>query len=442
MARPLVALVGRPNVGKSTLFNRLMGRPVAVVEDVAGTTRDRLYGDVAWGDREFTFVDTGGLEVSPATDLIAQVREQAHEAILDADLVLFVVDAREGITPGDVEVAEVVRRSRRPVVVVANKADNEERAMSAMEFYQLGLDLVTPVSAIHDTGIGELMAAVLERLPEAEEEPEPVAATNVAIIGRPNVGKSSLLNALVGYERAIVHSVPGTTRDALDTLLDYRGKMVRLIDTAGIRRRGHIEQGVERHSVLRSVRALSRSDVAILVIDATEGLTAQDLHIIGFARDAGKGMVVAVNKMDALTGGRDKLQETLRVGLDFVPYVPVLYVSAKSGQGVEQVLETALRVAEERSKRLPTRALSDAIERAVQRHPPPTRGGRMLRITHITQARSEAPTFVLFVNDPALVHFSYARYLENQLRAEFGFEGTPLKLVFRGREGKDKEARV
>lgn len=442
MAKPLVALVGRPNVGKSTFFNRLVGRPVAVVEDEAGTTRDRIYGDVAWGEREFTLVDTGGLEVGPTTDLIARVRDQAEEAIQNADLVLFVVDAREGIAPGDIEVAEVIRRSQHPVIVVANKADNEERAASAVEFYELGLEPVVPVSAIHDTGIGELMAAVLERLPEAEEEPQAIGAVNIAIIGRPNVGKSSLLNAIVGYERSIVHSVPGTTRDAIDTLIECQGRRVLLIDTAGIRRRGHIDQGVERHSVLRSIRALSRSDVAILVIDAIEGLTAQDLHIVGIARDAGKGMVVVVNKIDALTTGRARLEETVRAGLDFVPYVPILYISAKTGQGVERIVEVALHVAEERTKRVPTRVLNNVIKRATLRHPPPSRGGRTLRINLVTQARAEAPTFVLFVNDPALVHFSYARYLENQLRAEFGFEGTPLKVVFRRREEKEeKEAR-
>ncbi len=445
MAKPLVALVGRPNVGKSTLFNRLMGRPMAVVEDEPGTTRDRLYGDVVWGEREFTVIDTGGLETVAASDLTEEVREQAETAIQDADLVLFLVDARAGVTNADIEVVDVVRRSQRPVVVVANKADNEMRATTAAEFYELGLEPVIPVSAIHDTGIGELMAAVIERLPETEEETTAEPAVNVAIIGRPNVGKSSLLNTIVGYERAIVHSTPGTTRDAIDTLVEYEGQLVRLIDTAGLRRRGHIDPGVEKHSVLRTIRALSRSDVAILVVDVTEGLTAQDSHAAGYAIDAGKGMVVAINKMDAFTGNRELLQETVRAGLSFMSYAPVLYISARTGHGVDRVMETVLRVASERSKRVPTRALTQLLEQAVLRHPPPPRGSRVLRISHITQARSESPTFVLFVNDPTLVHFSYVRYLENQIRAAFGFEGTPLKLVIRGRGDRafgerDKEA--
>ncbi len=419
-----------------------MGRPVAVVEDEPGTTRDILYGNFTWGDREIILVDTGGLEAVPSGDLTARVRDQAEGAIQQADLVLFLVDAREGITAADAEVADMLRKSRVPVILVPNKADNETRAVTSAEFYQLGIEPIIPISAIHDVGIGELMAEILERIPAEEEEPVEAggpAAVKLAIIGRPNVGKSSLLNAIVGFERAIVHDMPGTTRDALDTMIEFEGKPVLVIDTAGMRRRGHIARGVESHSVLRAIRALSRCDVAVVVIDASEGLTAQDLHIAGFAKEAGKGIVIAVNKMDLVDADRALVQQ-IQASLDFIAFAPVHYISARTGQGVKGLVQAALQVAEERTKRLATRDLNDAIERAVMRNPPPHRGGRSLRVSYVTQARAETPTFVFFVNDPALIHFSYARYLENQLRARFGFKGTPIKLIFRGREERPQEA--
>jgi GTP-binding protein len=443
MPKPLIALVGRPNVGKSTLFNRLMARPVSVVEDEPGTTRDIVYGDFYWGEFGFTLVDTGGIESIPSSDLATSIRGQAEEAINAADVVFFLVDAKEGITSADEDVAQILRRSRRPVIVVPNKADNETRADTAAEFYALGIEPVIPVSAFHNTGIGELMAEVIRLSPNILDEPKPEGANplKVAIIGRPNVGKSSLLNTLVGFERAIVHPTPGTTRDALDMAIDHNGQPFLLIDTAGIRRRGRIEQGVEQHSVLRTIRAISRCEVALVLVDGSEGITGQDVHILGYAQQAGKAMVLLVNKMDLAPGKRNNLEQDVRSALSFAPYVPVLFISAKTGDGIELVLDTARRVGEARAVRVTDRQLSLLANRAIESHPPPARGGRTMRLLHITQARDEAPTFVLFVNDPALVHFSYSRYLENQLRERLGYEGTPIKLVLRGRAPRDKEER-
>jgi GTPase len=439
--KPLVALVGRPNVGKSTLFNRLVGRPLAVVEDEPGTTRDIVYGDMVWGEYHLTLVDTGGLEPLSTSDLTGRVRLQAEAAIRNADVVLFLVDARAGITSADEDVAEVLRRSQRPVIVVPNKADNEERANTSAEFYAMGIEPVVPISAFHNTGIGELMAEVLKKLPLPDEQPgeETTQPIKIAIIGRPNAGKSSLLNVLVGYERAIVHDVPGTTRDALDTPLEHAGENILLIDTAGMRRRGRIEKGVESHSVLRAIRAVSRCDVALVVVDGNEGITAQDMHVMGYAEQTGKGIVLVINKMDLVRGGRPELQQSARSAISFAPYVPILYISAKTGQGVNAVLDTCLRIAKARTQRVPDRELNSIIQKALHSHPPPVRGNRVLKVLYVTQARADSPTFVLFVNDTHLLHFSYERYLENQLRERFGFEGVPMKMAFRGRAARPKE---
>jgi len=438
MSKPIVAIVGRPNVGKSTLFNRLVGRRLAIVDEVPGTTRDRLYADAVWGGKRFTLVDTGGLELATHDELIARVRAQAQLAIAEADVIIFMTDVMTGPTAGDEEVAEVLRRSAKPVLLAANKADNAALRQAAVEFYRLGLGDPYPISALHGTGVGDLLDRVVASLP-AEVEEEEIEAVRIAIVGRPNVGKSSLLNRILGYERAIVHEAPGTTRDAIDTFLEWEGRPVVLIDTAGIRRRGRIEPGVEKYSVLRALRAIDRADVVLLLIDATEGVTAQDAHIAGYVLEEAKGIVVVVNKWDLIRKDahtKETYTQHVRASLRFLDYVPILFISALTGQGVGQVLPTALRVREERLVRIPTAELNRIIQDAVARHAPPSKAGKRLKIYYATQASVDPPTFVFFVNDPKLVHFSYERYLENQIREHYGFLGTPLKLSFRKRGRK------
>ncbi|HET7093578.1 MAG TPA: ribosome biogenesis GTPase Der [Thermomicrobiales bacterium] len=442
MPKPIVAVVGRPNVGKSTLFNRLVGERRAIVEDVPGTTRDRVYGATDWGGLEFTIVDTGGLQdesEEPAgsmAEIAQRTREQATAAIAEADVIVFLVDAKSGVNAGDHEVADILRRTDKPTILVANKADSAERRDNVVEFYELGLGEPLPISAYHGTGTGDLLDRVVESLPEAEEEAE-IEGPAIAIVGRPNVGKSRLLNALLGQERAIVSDVPGTTRDSLDTQLIWAGEPVTLIDTAGIRRRGRVEQGIERFSVIRSMRAIERADVVLLVIDATEGFTAQDLHIAGYVEEQKKGMVVVVNKWDLVektAKTMDEYRAEARRALDFMPYAPLVFTSAKYGQRVQQVLETALQVVEERQRRVPTAALNAMLRDAVAAHPPPSKPGKWLRFYYVTQADVSPPTFVFFCNEPAGIHFSYRRYLENRLRETFGFTGTPIRMSFRGRD--------
>ncbi len=440
MAKPLVALVGRPNVGKSTLFNRIVGERVAIVEDVAGTTRDRLYSGAEWSGREFTLIDTGGLEITPGSDLARRVREQAELAIREADVVVFLVDSRQGATPEDVEIAGLLRQSQKPVILAANKADNEERRLDSVEFYQLGLGEVIPISAIHGTGTGDLLDEVVDRLPPAAPEEES-RGIGVAIVGRPNVGKSSLVNAVLGTERSIVSSAPGTTRDVIDTMVEHEGQRLVLLDTAGIRRRGRVEQGIEKYSVIRALRAIDRSDLALLVLDAVEGITAQDTHLAGYVRDAHKGIGIVVNKWDLITPKTSATQAefTARIHDEFrfMPYAPILYTSAKTGRGVDQILDLAVSIWQHRQQRVPTAALNDLIQEAVAAHAPAAVRGRRLKVYYATQAGVNPPTFVFFVNDPGLVHFSYERYLENRLRQSLDFEGTPLRLLFRPHaEGK------
>ncbi|HDN79624.1 MAG TPA: ribosome biogenesis GTPase Der [Chloroflexi bacterium] len=450
MRKPIVAIVGRPNVGKSTLFNRLVGRKVAIVEDIPGTTRDRLYADAEWGGVPFTLVDTGGLEVldglppeerEPLAVASAQyidlIRAQAQMAIEEADAIIFVVDVKDGPTAADRDVADILRRSRKPVVLAVNKADNDERREAAVEFYELGLGDPIPISAIHGTGIGDLMEEVVKYLPEVKEEPEG-EAVKIAIVGRPNVGKSSLLNRLLGQERVIVSEIPGTTRDAIDTYLEWEGQPITLIDTAGIRRRGRIQPGLEKYSVLRALRAIGRSDVSLLVIDGMEGVTAQDAHIAGYIIDEAKSAIVLVNKWDLVPqrpGIKEEYERAVRAELRFLDYVPILFTSAKTGEGVDKIIPLALRVQEERLVRISTGKLNRIIQEAVSRHRPPSKGGKTLKIYYVTQASVSPPTFVFFVNDPDLVHFSYERYLENSIRKHYPFIGTPLKLVFRKRGG-------
>ncbi len=457
--KPIVALVGRPNVGKSTLFNRLVGQRKAIVEDLAGTTRDRLYGDADWGGRDFIVVDTGGLEFDVSSPsqanpqestgfqagvasrlFLKEIRAQAEIAIAEADVIVFLVDAEAGLAAADQDVAALLRRTDKPVLLAVNKADNLKRRNEAVDFYTLGLNDPIPVSALHGTGTGDLLDAIVEALPplEAETETED-EAIKIAILGRPNVGKSSLLNKLLGEERVIVSDVPGTTRDAIDMAIEYEGLSLVLIDTAGIRRRGKIEGGVEKYSFLRSLKAVSRSDVCLLLIDATDMVTAQDAHIAGYIVEEAKSVVVIVNKWDLVEKDTSTINEftaRIRNELKFLDYVPVLFISAKTGQRVQKVLSLALQVQEERLRRIATGELNRLLREAVTKSPPKGGQRQRLKFFYVTQAGVDPPTFVFFVNDRTLVHFSYERYLENVLRERYGFLGTPLRLVFRSRGEK------
>lgn len=450
MTKPLVAIVGRPNVGKSTFFNRVIGEKLAIVEDVPGTTRDRLYGDGEWNGRHFTLIDTGGLEFEttthptqdeePINEIARQTRAQANAAIEEADVIVFMVDAKTGITNTDREIADVLRQAKKPVVLAANRADSEERRLNSVEFYELGIGDPIPISSYHGTNTGDLLDKIAELLPEQPEEPEDTSV-RIAIIGRPNVGKSRLLNSILGQERVIVSDVPGTTRDAIDTAIMVGEREVTLIDTAGIRRRGHIEQGIEKYSVMRTLKAINRSNVVLLVVDASEGVTAQDTHIAGYALDQAKGIVLVVNKWDKVEKDTYTMNEytaKIRQEFDFMSWVPMVFTSAKFGQRVNKVLDMALQVADERRKRVSTSILNKLVREAVAEHAPPSKPGKWLKILYATQADINPPTFIFSVNDAKAIHFSYERYLENKLRATFGFEGTPIRMFFRGREPEDK----
>ncbi|MFI5261896.1 MAG: ribosome biogenesis GTPase Der [Candidatus Limnocylindrales bacterium] len=481
---PIVALVGRPNVGKSTLFNRMIGERTAIVEDRARTTRDRLYAIAEWNGRRFIVVDTGGLERRPGDVIEAKVQEQARLAIAEADVIVLVVDAATGETPADQEAAELLRRARVPILVAANKADSDRLEQQGAEFNRLGWDELYTISALHGRGTGDLLDALVWALPPESSaeaarkarEAEAVAAAEdeadfgppggealtpeaaeaawdaqvaadqatrgpigIAIVGRPNVGKSSLLNALLGQERAIVSEVPGTTRDAIDTALDWHGQALRLIDTAGIRRRGKVAGGpaAERYSSLRALRAIGRADVAVLVLDAVDGLTAQDAHVAGYVVEEGKGLVVAVNKWDLVAEKTDRtfdeFSTRLRAQVPFLDFAPIVSISAHTGQRVERVLELAVDIAAERRRRVPTAELNRILAEATFGQTPPMVKGKRPKVLFATQASVAPPTFVFFARDADRVHFSYRRYLENALRARFGFDGTPLRLVFRER---------
>src|SRR6266699_4763157 len=463
--KPLVAIVGRPNVGKSTFFNRMLADQVAVVEDLPGTTRDRIYGDTDWNGREFTLIDTGGLEfgsdipvgqvglTGQPGDIMKHVQAQAELAIEEADAVVFMVDARAGITAADEEVAEVLRRTQKPVILTANKADNARIRQDAVEFYTLGLGEPTDISSIQGVGTGDLLDRIVEALPPEDEQPaeDEEDISHIAIVGRPNVGKSSLLNAILGYERAIVTDVPGTTRDAIDTDPEFQGRKLTLIDTAGIRRRGRVGPGVEKFSVLRSSRAIERADVAILVIDASEGLAAQDTHIAGEIQEQAKGVVVVVNKWDLAQEQRraeregkfprpdeeiesaEAYRRIIAEGLKFIPYAPIVFASAKTGYHVQSLLEMALNISDMRYLRVPTARLNEVVQDAIRRYRPANIRGKALRVYYATQTRVNPPTFIFFVNDPQAVHFGYERYLENQLRQAFSFKGTEIRLQFKAR---------
>jgi GTPase len=456
MARkPLVALVGRPNVGKSTLFNRLAGQRLAIVEDLPGTTRDRHYVDVEWGNRVFTLIDTGGLVLSDvggdggvghdasAADatIIQQVRVQAQIAIDEADVIVFMGDVMDGVTGQDHEIANLLRRTEKPILLVVNKVDNLKRELNVPEFYALGLGDPLSVSAEKGMSTGELLERITEVLPDMPMEEEDEAALHVALVGRTNVGKSSLINRLLGEERVIVSATPGTTRDAIDTRILYDGEEIMLIDTAGIRRRGRIEQGIEKYSVLRALRAISRANVVLLLIDGVDGVTAQDTHVAGYILDQAKSVIVVVNKWDLVekdTHTMPAYEAYVRRELRFMPYVPVLFVSALTGQRVNRILPLALRMQQERTVRLNTAQINDMIRDAVARRSPPTKGGKKLRIYYGTQTGTEPPSFVFFVNDRRIVHFGYKRYLENQIRTRYKFEGTPLRLYFRDHREQER----
>jgi len=444
----IVAIVGRPNVGKSTLFNRLTGTRRAIVDEMAGLTRDRIYGVVDWRGRRFTLIDTAGFDTravradgADLAALAAGTQEQARMAIGEADVCLFVLDVRDGVTPLDEEIAETLRRGGKPVIVAGNKAEGSGAKHYAHELHRLGLGDPALVSALQGTDTGDLLDLIVDRLPRDAADSSLVdEELRIAIVGRPNVGKSSLLNAIVGEERALVSPVPGTTRDAVDTLVQNGEQTMRLVDTAGIRRRGVIGSDVEHYSLLRALRALQRADVGVIVIDASQGVVAQDRHIAGYAVDAGAGLVIVANKWDLVD--REEREDpaflkAIGAAFDFVPGVPVLTLSATQRRNVPRVLPTAAQVAAARSTHIPTPALNSLLRTAFDEHPPRHHHGRKLKLLYATQARSEAPTIVLFVNDPELLHFAYARYLENRIRAVFGFAGVRLKMVARKRDARD-----
>ncbi len=456
MARkPLVALVGRPNVGKSTLFNRLVGERMAVTDPIPGTTRDRLQAEADWRGIDFHVVDTGGIEVyqpkggrdvSPlaegSIDFVPQIKAQAMLAMEQADVIVFMVDAVHGITAADEEIAQILRRSEnKPILIAANKVDNRNKEGDAVEFYTFGLGEVYPTSAYHGYGVAELLDGIVDafaQIPDLEDRPEDEDILKIAIVGRPNVGKSSLLNLLIGEDRVIVSPVAGTTRDAIDTEISWHGETIRLVDTAGIRRRGKIEPGVEKYSVLRSMRALERSDVALLLIDAEDGITDQDQHIAGYIMEAFKSVVLIVNKWDAIEKDEHTMNrwlEQIREKFNFLPEPAVVFISALTGQRIHTVLETAHRVWQARFQRISTADMNRLLRAAVQKHPAPVKGTKRLKIYFATQVAVNPPVFLFHVNDTRLVHFTYKRFLENQIRAEFPFEGTPIRLSFRPRDG-------
>ncbi len=495
MSKSFVVLVGRPNVGKSTLFNRLAGERLSVIDDRPGTTRDRVHAPCVWRGVEFTVVDTGGIEpleplrsqralAEGSSDFVREIREQAEIAISNADVVVFMVDAQVGLSAADEAVADILRKligqrqkegkSTPPVIVAANKSESDSARAASVEFYSLGLGDVYPVSSLHGVGTGDLMDAVVAALPPQMPE-TPDDTVKIALIGRPNVGKSSLYNRLIGEDRVIVSDVPGTTRDAIDTVIEFeeqieidsdgeaeskiqnRKSKITLIDTAGIRKRGAIEPGVEKFSVLRAFRAIERADVALLLLDAAEGITAQDEHIAGYILDESKGVVLVVNKWDLIEGEEkveraaqplpglglltEKMQDFFRIAqerFNFMAYAPPLFVSAKTGFRCDQILPTALRVHESRSMRISTSEVNRILREATEQHAPPTRGSRRLKIYYGAQVATNPPTFVFHVNDTELVHFTYRRFLENRIRDEFGFLGTPIRLSFRGRKQKEQ----
>lgn len=438
--KPIVAIVGRPNVGKSTLFNRLIQQRIAIIENEPGITRDRIYGDTDWNGREFTLVDTGGIETDPQGEISRQVRQQAELAVREADLVVLVLDTRQGLNPTDEDVADLLRRAGKPVILCANKSDNLKIEDQSLEFYRLGLGQPIPISAVHGVGTGDLLDEIVRRLPEGKEQVNPEVGdetVRVAVIGRPNVGKSSLVNKLLGQERVIVSDIPGTTRDAVDVPIEHNGRSYLLIDTAGMRRRSKVEEDVERYSVMRSLRAVERSDVVLTLIDAVDGVTDQDKRIAGYAHEAGKAHILVINKWDLIEKDEATMreyEERVRAELTFLDYAPSLFISARTGQRVHRLLPLIDRVCASATAKIATPDLNRVIEEAKAVAPPANIRGKRLKIFYATQVGVKPPVILCFVNDPELVQSSYRRYLENQIREAFPMEGTPIRLVMRSND--------
>lgn len=433
----IVAIVGRPNVGKSTLFNRLIGQRLAIVEDVPGVTRDRLYGETEWTGHRFTLIDTGGIEIEGNSDISIQTKKQAEIAIAEADLILFMTDGKQGLQADDREIADYLRKSKKPVLLVVNKIDNLAMVQNMYDFYELGLGDPLEISAVNGLNIGDLLDEIIASIPSDLTEQEEDDSLKISFIGRPNVGKSSLINSILGEDRVIVSNVPGTTRDAIDTLFEWNEKQYTLIDTAGMRKKSKIYENVERFSVLRALRAVDRSDVVMMVLDAVEGVTEQDQRIAGYAHEKGRGIVLVVNKWDLVekdSKTADQMAKKIKDDLIFVTYAPIVFVSALTGQRISRLLEVVDYVSEQQNLRLQTSSINDLLQEAMRMNPPPNTAGRRLKIYYVSQVAVKPPVFVFFVNNPELAHFSYIRYLENQIRATYGFEGTPIKLTFRARE--------
>lgn len=444
MAKPLVAVVGRPNVGKSTLFNAIVKKRISIVEDIPGVTRDRIYFDGEWLNHEFTMIDTGGIEFLTKDNqaIPTMMRYQAELAIDEADVILFVTDGKQGVTAADQEVANILRSSRKPVILVVNKIDSINQEANIWEFYNLGIGDPIGISAKNLMNLGDLLDDVVSNFPEHYGEEENEDLISVALVGRPNVGKSSLMNALLGQERVIVSNVPGTTRDSIDTYWTHDEQEFVLIDTAGMRRKSKIDLPVERYSIVRSLRSIDRANIVVLVIDAVDGVTEQDKKIIGYAHDSGKGIVVVVNKWDLIEKDdktMNKFIEDIRDEMAFLQYAPVLFISALTKQRVHKLADILKHVSEQQHMRIPTSTLNQLVDDAQLTNPIPTKNGRMPKIYYMTQASVAPPTFVLFVNEPELIHFSYIRFLENKLRESFGFEGTPIRLVLRGKKRGTEE---
>lgn len=441
MSKPIVAVVGRPNVGKSTLFNALAGQPISIVKDTPGVTRDRIYADINWLDMQFTLVDTGGIEPESSDLILSRMRQQAEIAIETADVIIFLTDVRQGLVDADNQVADMLRKSKKPIVLAVNKVDNFDKfLMDTYEFYNLGLGDPMPISAASRLGIGDLLEEVAKHFnPESAEEEED-ERPKIAIIGKPNVGKSSLINKLVGEERVIVSDIAGTTRDAVDTPVKYNGKEYIFIDTAGLRRKSKIKEELERYSIIRTVSAVEKADVVVLLIDALEGVTEQDAKIAGIAHERGKGMIIAVNKWDALEKNDKtiyRFTEDVRDMLSFMPYAELIFISAKTGQRVQKLYDVIDAVIENHSMRIATGVLNEILSEATAMKQPPSDKGKRLRLYYITQVSVKPPTFVIFINDKKLTHFSYTRYIENRIRESFGFRGTPIHFIYRERKEKD-----
>ena len=438
MSKPIVAIVGRPNVGKSTLFNALAGERISIVKDTPGVTRDRIYAEVTWLDKTFTMIDTGGIEPESKDVILSQMREQAQIAIDTADVIVFMTDVKQGLVDADAKVADMLRRSNKPVVLVVNKVDSFQKfMMDTYEFYNLGIGEPVPISAASMLGLGDMLEKVVAHFDEHAGEEEESDIPKIAVVGKPNVGKSSLINKILGEDRVIVSNIAGTTRDAIDTLVEYNGKEYTFIDTAGLRRKNKIKEELERYSIIRTVTAVERADVVVMMIDATEGVTEQDAKIAGIAHDRGKGVVIAVNKWDAIEKNDKtiyKFTNKVRETLSYMPYAEIMFISAQTGQRIPKLFETIDMVLENQTLRIQTGVLNEIVTEAIAMQQPPSDKGKRLKIFYTTQVAVKPPTFVIFVNDKELMHFSYTRYLENKIREAFGFKGTSLKFILRERK--------